>query len=115
MQGLLNAPKLSSLDLRGCPVTSTDNYRRWVIARAPATLKMLDGKEVSALERRYAYNLFPECRPKDAVVPPAKPPAAVSLSQKAPLVAGEEDIFTLGELFPLLHLPLLILFYFLKM
>lgn len=67
LQGLLNAPILEILDLRGCPICTTDNYRRWVIARGPVTLKLLDGKEVNALERRYAYNLFPELKPVSGV------------------------------------------------
>lgn len=58
---LFLAGKIASLDLRGCPVEAIENFRRWVIAHNPC-LKMLDGKEVSALERRYAYNLFPELK-----------------------------------------------------
>lgn len=87
LQGLLCAPALVSLDLRGCPVTLTDNYRRWVIARAPASLATLDGKEVSALERRYAYKLFPELRPAEA-------PASQSASGSAPRgPAATDDLF----------------------
>jgi hypothetical protein len=74
---LFKAPKLSSLDLRGCPCESIENFRRWIIAHN-ANLKMLDGKEVSALERRYAYNLFPELKTVAAV--PASKPVPVAFS-----------------------------------
>ena len=69
IEGLFAAQSLSSLDLRGCAVTSIDNYRRWVIARN-ANLKVLDGKDVTSLERRYAYNLFPEFKPKSETTKP---------------------------------------------
>ena len=42
---LFAGKQLVSLDMRGCPVGSIENFRRWVIAMNP-NLKMLDGKEV---------------------------------------------------------------------
>ena len=63
---LFTAPSLTSLDLRNCPVAgSVENFRRWVIASAPQ-LKVLDGKDVSPLEVRYGFQLFPELKAKNA-------------------------------------------------
>ena len=86
---LLAAPALASLDLRGCPVAALDNYRRWVVAHAPA-LRLLDGKEVTALERRYAYNLFPQLKPG------AAPSSSSSSTSSSKLVA--DDLFGSGAL-----------------
>ncbi len=110
---LFGAKLLESLDLRNCPVAAQDNYRRWAIAHN-ARLRVLDGKEVTALERRYAYNLFPLLKPGGDTASPtsgaASRPAGddlfgtgalpVPAAKPAEAVAAAPEFFAVSSLSP---------------
>ena len=59
LKGLFEAEGIEELDLTDNPFTLTDKYRYFVIANLPK-LSVLDTRKVTPLERRHAYNIFPQ-------------------------------------------------------
>jgi hypothetical protein len=84
IEGLFKCAKLVELDLRNNPIQRLPNYRLETIANI-ATLKVLDGKEVTEQERTQARAFL-----NGAHVDQVASPAAVTAASAVAGIFGEE-------------------------